>query len=262
MLIFNCTQAATRFFSRIRKDTTHFPLETSLGAACADSIHQPIIPHEQAPTLSRWRIHAVRVHRRHCLIAMELNSRYCMTFADVRKGDSETFVSLFITRLLNNMQWYGQDLALLDESSFQPITSRFLARHGKCRFVVSTDRSTQTHINNVVRQLRNQADYAGCLPDNQTQAAYFDLRINDQRRRTKAHADGFYPCQLMFCHWLNEYCGANQAQVEQAAALFQTLRLHGGDQPPGIRVRDIAQPDATDMPDKVVSLAAQRRHKQ
>ncbi|WP_116473146.1 DUF6933 domain-containing protein [Zobellella maritima] len=262
MLVFNCTKAAAQLFSCIRKGVSRSPVEAPPGPSYADDGRLLSTPDGQPACLSQWLVHAVKVKGQNCLIAMELNNRYCMTFTGLRKGGSEAFVSLFIERLLNNMQWYGEDLALLDETSFQPIATRFQARHDEVRFFARSDRSAQAHINEVVWQLRDQVDYAGCLPDNQHQAAYFDLCMNDQLRSTQDHADYFYPYQAMFCHWLAEYCGAGPRQLEQAAAGFRELRLHGGEQPPPeIKIREILPASESVLPDKVVSLAAFRQDK-
>ncbi|GAA3529790.1 DUF6933 domain-containing protein [Zobellella aerophila] len=168
MLIFNCTKAAAQLFSCIRKGVNRSPVEAPPGPLFAEDHRRLTNHHGQQPHLSQWLVHAIKVQGQNCLIAMELNSRYCMTFTGLRKGDSETFVSLFIERLL----------------------------------------------------------------------------------------------KAMFCHWLSEYCGASPLQVEQAATRFRALRLHGGEPPPGLKMREIAAADTPNMPDKVVSLAAFRQDKE
>jgi hypothetical protein len=74
MLIFNCTEAASKFFSRVHKGKKITRVESPPSPVIEDDG-----PDESA---EQWLVHAVTVQRKHVLFAIHIPTRYCMIFAD------------------------------------------------------------------------------------------------------------------------------------------------------------------------------------
>lgn len=80
MLVFNCSEAASDFFSRVHKGKKITPVQRPPSTTfdddqAGDSTSAP----------SQWLVHAITVQRKHVLLAIHLQTRYCMIFADMKK---------------------------------------------------------------------------------------------------------------------------------------------------------------------------------
>lgn len=115
MLVFNCTKAACEFFTVTRKGQKQTPVVAPPSKLFNEDSEHLLDKKGNKPELMQWFIHAIKVKRKHVLVAMELNSRYSMLFADLKKGDVQGFIGIFHERLLNNMQWYGESIDVFDE---------------------------------------------------------------------------------------------------------------------------------------------------
>lgn len=84
MLIFNCTEAASNFFSRVSKGKKNTAVEKPPS---------PVIEDDGAGELcEQWLVHVITVQRKHVLFVIHVQTRYCMIFADAKKADVEGFV--------------------------------------------------------------------------------------------------------------------------------------------------------------------------
>lgn len=95
MLIFNCTEAASNFFSRVSKGKKITPVEKPPS---------PVIEDDELGDLDeQWLVHAISVQRKHVLFVIHVRTRYCMIFADAKKADIEGFVRRFSERWINGL---------------------------------------------------------------------------------------------------------------------------------------------------------------
>lgn len=77
MLIFNCTEAASNFFSRVSKGKKVTPIEKPPS---------PVIEDDELGELDeQWLVHVITVQRKHVLFVIHVRTRYCMIFAGAKK---------------------------------------------------------------------------------------------------------------------------------------------------------------------------------
>lgn len=216
MLIFNCTGAADDFFSILEKGKriprSQRPSSSGIGEdaeslACQDG---------STRQLSQWVVHAIKVKRKSVLLAMHAETRYCMVFVGIKRGDLGAFVQRFFERWLNEMQRFGMKLGVLREAELPLIVTRFMSVHGDFQLLQRGDRSVQTHVNEVLRQFRGFVEDFGSFPEDDLEAAAFDDWANDTPRSTKTSKDYFFPCMVMFEAWLRQFCDASDERVAEA----------------------------------------------
>lgn len=46
-------------------------------------------------------MHLVRIRRKPCVVAIDIDTRYAMVFGSVKKGDPEGLLNAFATRIVN-----------------------------------------------------------------------------------------------------------------------------------------------------------------
>ncbi len=217
MLIFNCTKAAAEFLTVTRKGVKQSPIQKPPENAIDDS-GTPELP------ISPWLVHAVKVQRKHVLIAMHVNTRYAMVFCDLKKGETSSFLGLLVERLFNNMQFFGEEFEMCDEESFHQMLQVFLGFHSSPYFCQRGDRSVQSHINDVAWQFEDRVYEVGSLPNNHEQAGSFDEWMNSLLRKTKQHRDYFYPDEEMFLEWISHYGGLPSSEHDLVRECFASLR--------------------------------------
>lgn len=108
MLIFNCTQAAADWLTVTRKGKPISLLEPAPGPDLARDADGFALQTGRRAAISQWVLHAFTARRRHCLVAMSVEDRFCMLFAVLKKGDAQGFLQLFYERLVNHMAWMGR----------------------------------------------------------------------------------------------------------------------------------------------------------
>ncbi|MEG0278496.1 MAG: hypothetical protein RR510_16530 [Morganella sp. (in: enterobacteria)] len=217
MLVFNCTKAAAEFFTVTRHGKKHSPLQAPQTDTMDDygTETQPI---------SQWLVHAIKVKRKHILIAMHVHTRYAMVFCDLKKADKSTFLTLFMERLFNGMLFFAEEFALCDESKFRQIFAEFDEYHRDIYFCLRGDRSVQGHINDVAWQFENAVNDAGCLPDNYAESASFDEWQNASLRSARQSKDYFFPDETMFTRWFARYSGRGNSDEAVILRSFDALR--------------------------------------
>ncbi|MDH4558796.1 hypothetical protein E8F11_27110 [Pseudomonas sp. BN417] len=221
MLIFNCTGAVDDFFSVVEKGRKFSRAQRPSPGEEADNVAsrdgEPRLP-------SRWVVHAIRVRRKPVLLAMHVETRYCMVFVGIKRGDLGAFVQLFIERWLNEMQRFGMKLGALTETELPLIVARFMDRHGGFQLIQAGDRSVQAHMNEVLRQFRGFVEDYDSFPEDDLQASAFDEWANDTPRSTGLSKDYFFPDIVMFETWLRQFCGASDERVAEARRRWQAYR--------------------------------------
>lgn len=172
-----------------------------------------------AARVQQWLVHLVRLHRKPCVLAMELRTRYAMVFTGLKKGDAAGFINALIERLADEMA-FAADEAGMALHPQAPI-ARFLAHHPAFRFFLRTHRSAQAHLKEVVWQLKHFSDEAGRLPVGHEACATVDAVANRTPRKTSTLKDYFYPGEEMLVDWLITYAGV---APDRAALLAEISR--------------------------------------
>ncbi|MDR9864511.1 MULTISPECIES: hypothetical protein [Pseudomonas] len=209
MLIFNCTEAASKFFSRIHKGKKITPVDNKPPS--------PAIEDDEASgSVEQWLVHAVTVQRKHVLFVIHVKTRYCMVFADAKKADAEGFVTWFADRwreglirdAINHdfMQWTDAEIML----------DRFKEACTENRFYRRSHRGAQKHIEQIAWFFQDCAAEWGCLPQGERAAIGFDAQMNNRLRNSKGRKDYFRPDEEMIAHWLRQYCAVDEAGAQAA----------------------------------------------
>lgn len=117
MLIFNCTEAASDFFSRVHKGKKITPVQKPPSPVIEDD--------EVGEFTEQWLVHATTVQRKHVLYVIHVPSRYCMIFADAKKADVEGFVHRFTERWIYGQMRHAGQFDLLQWVDDEPMMERF-----------------------------------------------------------------------------------------------------------------------------------------
>jgi hypothetical protein len=208
MLIFNCTEAASSFFSRVHKGKQISPVEKAPSLTIEDD--------EQVELAEQWLVHAITVQRKHVLFVIHVQTRYCMIFADAKKADIDGFVHRFAERWINGLMRHAGQHDILRWVDGEPMMERFLESCGEYVFYKRGHRGAQKHINEIAWVFEDCAAEWGTLPSDEFSAARFDGDRNDTPRSSKGHKDYYYPDEEMIVHWLRRYGGLNEAAVQAA----------------------------------------------
>ena len=127
MLIFNCSQAFAEFIEP--KKAGPAPV---VGEAPSPHPSQdlPFLFDADGQTprdVQQWLVHFVRIQRKPCVVAMDIDTRYAMVFSYLKKGDPEGFLNAFATRLVNEMVLAANEIGMLGD--FEVMLTRFLELH-------------------------------------------------------------------------------------------------------------------------------------
>lgn len=238
MLVLNCTKAAADFFTVKRNGQKISPLETPTTDSASSDTTDTNFPN------SVWQIHVINVQRKKILIAMHLDTRYAMVFADTKKGDWAGFSNQLINRLFGNMYLFGESFNLCDETSMSQMFNRFVEIHLRPVYYQQGNRSVQAHMNDVAFHFENVAHEVGCLPKDDDEASSFDDWVNSMTRSTKEKKKHFYPDEEMFIHWMHNYSKLDNNEDKRVRQLFQTLRQ----EILKAQLQDAAYTDSEDFP--------------
>ena len=97
MIVFNCSQAFAEFI-----EPKHAGPAPLIGEAPSPHPSQDapfLIDADGEPPrhLQQWLVHFVRIQRKPCAVAMDIDTRYAMVFSHLKKGDPEGFLNAFAT---------------------------------------------------------------------------------------------------------------------------------------------------------------------
>lgn len=217
MLVFNCTKAAAEFFSVTRngKKESRLQAPPEVDITERGSLDAPY---------AQWVVHATSIKRKKVLVVMHVHTRYALVFNGLPKGDWKAFLTVFMQRLFNNMQYFGEEFELCDDDSLQEMLNAFFAIHPRTVFCQRSDRSVQSHINDVVWHFGNAVNDVGRLPNNDEEGSVFDEWVNGILRSTKAQPDYFYPDEDMFIEWITLYGGMAVEEQDSVRVYFQQKR--------------------------------------
>ncbi|EIJ35183.1 DUF6933 domain-containing protein [Thiothrix nivea] len=217
MLIFNCTKAATEFFPATCKGVKQSPVYAPNQDITTAS--QRIQHTDGSQTLLfQWVLHAITLKRKHCLIAMEVNTRFSVILTAMPKGNPDAFIDRFKPRLLDQLFGFALQSGILKEEQFAMFINEFMAQTADIFLCQRSDRSVQAHINDVVSQFTETVNASGYVPDNEGEMLHFSSYINRTLRKTKQSRDYTQPDEQMLLFWLQQFCGFTP---EQAASIKQ-----------------------------------------
>ena len=209
MLIFNCSQAFAEFIEPKKAGPTRLVGEAPSPHPSTDQPFLIDVDGEPPRHVQQWLVHFVRIQRKPCAVAMDIDTRYAMVFSHLKKGDPEGFLNAFTTRLVNEMALATSELDLLGD--FESMLAGFLEQHQRFQFVRRMERSTQAHLKDAIWNFKYRCDEAGRLPDTHEESAMIDARINETPRHIKTRKDCFMPSTEMPCHWLRQFAGLTTA---------------------------------------------------
>lgn len=208
MLIFNCTEAASHFFSRVHKGKTLTPV----GKAPS-----PVIEDDEVDEFAeQWLVHATTVQRKHVLYVIHVQTRFCMIFADAKKADVEGFVHRFAERWIYGLMRHAGQHDLLQWVHDEPMMERYEASCRTSVFYKRGHRGAQKHINEIAWIFEACAAKWGTLPSDEFSAGRFDGDRNDTPRSGKGHEGYYYPDEEMTVHWLRRYGGLDESAIAAA----------------------------------------------
>lgn len=215
MLNFNCTQAACNFFSRVHKGKKITPVQTEIvparDAATANSL--------QAES-SQWLVHAATVQRKHVLLAIHVQTRYCMLFFDMKKADADGFVCAFKQRWLDGVVDYALHSGVLELIEPSVMHANFDAlTHDYC-FLQRSHRSAQGHLNEILRGFRWDAEDHDLVAQDWSPLR-FDSHTNSTPRGGKGKTGYDFPGKEMLIYWLQDLCELHDSQF---AGVREALR--------------------------------------
>jgi hypothetical protein len=209
MLIFNCTEAASKFFSRVHKGKTITPMDTKpLSSVIEDD--------ELNGADEQWLVHAITVQRKHVLLVLHIKTRYCVILADAKKADDHEFVLRFTERWVNGLMINAQNHGLGQWLDPEVMLARMLQTCEHQRFYRRGHRSAQKHIDEIAWCFRDKVAGTGCLPPNEVTAMVFDEQMNDTPRNSKGAKSYYFPDEEMTLHWLRHYCFLDDVQLHAA----------------------------------------------
>lgn len=203
MLILNCTKAAADFFSTIKKGKKISPIDPAPEQTIAES---------NDPEQWQWLVHAIKVKGKNVLVAMDYQTRFCITLSALKKGDDISFMNNFEQHLTVHVNEVMTSVNA-DSQAIDISLERYRHQHNRCAFYLRGDRSVQAHINDVVWHFRRCVDDWGDVPT-EVNLINFDIFANQILRKRKAEKDYFIP-QHEFLHaWLKHYGEYSTAQAD------------------------------------------------
>lgn len=209
MLIFNCTEAASKFFSRVYKSKTITPVEA-----------QPPSPTPEEDVLGdlaeQWLVHAITVQRKHVLFVIHIKTRYCMIFADAKKADVEGFIHRFTERWIYGLIHHAGQHDILQWVDDEPMMARYEESCRQYLLYKRRHRGAQKHIDDIAWIFQGFAAEWGTLPSDEFAAGRFDAQMNDTLRNSKGFKDYYAPDEEMMVHWLRQYCGLGEQGIQAA----------------------------------------------
>ena len=239
MLIFNCTKAATEFFTRTAKGEKHSPIEATEHKTIEDAIQaQPSTVVQVGKNSVKnwhWLVHVITVKRKKSIIVMDYHSRFSMTLTGLKKGDELAFLNMFDHHLSLHVQQLMQ-MAIDDDDLVDESLNDYNATHENCAFHQRGDRSVQATMNDVTWYFDCDVHENGYIPQD-FELIKFDAFVNQLLRKHKNKKEYFSPHHEFLRNWLVNYSGLNDETItdkinqfkQDEAAFFAQEREHADD---------------------------------
>jgi uncharacterized protein len=223
MLIFNCTQAAQDFFTVTKKGEKRSIVTAPPSKTMEDDAQH--LQREDGATVRpfQWVLHSVSLRRKNCLIAMEVNTRFCVVITALKKAEQGSYAERFMVALTAQVSAYGQSHGIWNAEEALESVKQAFTDMTEPKFFRRSDRSVQAHVNDVARYLEALvADDPSSLGDD-TLNMYCNQYANTTLRKSRrAFPDREYivPVEEMFVYWQQRY---QQASPERVLEIRQQL---------------------------------------
>lgn len=212
-MIINCSAAAAaHLYGKYKKGTDEGFFEPS----CA--VDESVMQRQdrlRSQGVMQWVIHAVKVGRSTCLIAMEVDTRWVHVIQQVRKGDVQGFIERLNTRLINGIEWLGADFSLFTVQQMEEAIECYFAKHKEIRFYQQSDSSVMGHILQVSAEYQYVYHRVGAFPEDEQTALEFDLQLNNNWRCRKSERYDLKADEKMLIYWLRNYVGLSAEKVQK-----------------------------------------------
>ncbi|MCJ8269796.1 MAG: hypothetical protein MJK04_10385 [Psychrosphaera sp.] len=221
MLVFNCTKAAVDFFTVIKKGVKVTNVEPAPHKTIAQSLE---VWHEEETGTQPWHwiVHVVKRNRKNVLVVMDYHSRFALTFTEFKKGQAKAFVDLFLIHVRTHaaqMMTKTASKPQLVEDSF----ARYSEQHRDCIFHPRSDRSVQSHINDVVWAYELWVERAGYVL-NGVELIEFADNVNGTPRKRKTDKDYIFPYKVFLHYWLTQFATQSDIQADERVEALRALR--------------------------------------
>ncbi|MGJ8692647.1 MAG: DUF6933 domain-containing protein [Thalassotalea sp.] len=223
MLIFNCTKAATDFFTSSIKGKKHSPIEPTDHKTIEDAIQaQPstlVQVGKNSVNNWHWLVHVITVKRKKSIIVMDYHSRFSMTLTGLKKGDEIAFLNMFDHHISLHVQQLMQ-MAIDDDDLVEESLNNYNATHDNCAFHQRGDRSVQATINDVSWYFDSEVHENGYTPQD-FELIRFDAFVNQLLRKHKNQKEYFSPHHEFLRNWLENYSGLNDETITDKINQFK-----------------------------------------
>lgn len=229
MLVFNCTKAATEFFSVKRQGKKITCIEPAPHKTISESIASPVFPEDVDPKENngfqwQWVVHCVSIKRKKYMLLMDYHSRYCVMFPAGKKGDDIEFLNSFETNLKANFR-YWVDNAKMDQAEATQYIEQYDAAINTCIFHQRGDRSVQAHMKEVVWHLEGLCEQQGLLTE-RLDCLLFSVGASQISRKRPSEKDYFQANEEFFAYWLNTFSPEPQTTENNIINLNHYRQLH------------------------------------
>lgn len=226
MLIFNCSRAAALHLSPgYRNEHSESVFEPA--GTITDTVAERSKHHDG--NIMQWVVHAVKVGRSTCLIAMEYETRWVHVIHKAKKGDVGDFVNRLNTRLVNAIDWISADYSLFDEQELMESIDTYFNRHHDLVFIQQTDRSVMAHISQVGQQYERTYKNLGHFPEDETLATSADLYFNKHWRQI--NSDGYHTTNTVECrmlaYWMRNIMNKSDGDIDSAVTRIGSAHING-----------------------------------
>lgn len=220
MITINCSRlAAEHLYKGFKKGSDKGFFELATSHSLAETQQE-----QMEEFCFQWVVHAIKLGRSTCLIAMEYETRYCHVIHQVKKGDMQGFFSRLQERLMNGLEWQGQDYSLFDSAEMEQGIKRYFSLHKDIRFYQRTDKSVMSHINQVAAEYSDVYHSTGCFPPDEETALDFDIRLNQTWRIRKGEKYDLQVNEKMIQRWLTDYLHFAPLRVSDAMARIKDVK--------------------------------------
>ncbi|OBT17021.1 hypothetical protein A9264_09850 [Vibrio sp. UCD-FRSSP16_10] len=204
MLVFNCTKAAVEFFTVKRQGKKISDLEPAPHKTILESIETATFPDSVNTDKNNnfqwhWVLHCVSIKRKKYLMAMDYQSRFCITVLAGKKGDIDQFLNTFEPMLKTCFHTLANNSGV-DTVEIDNCIDHYNKEVINCAFHPRSDRSVQTHLNDVHWHLEHHCYEDGMLLDDNDLLG-FNLFSGQFPRTSKYKKEYFYPNEELVSQW-------------------------------------------------------------
>lgn len=204
MLVFNCTKAAVDFFTVTRQGKKISSLEPAPHKTIPESIEHPVFPdgthtRKYGNYQWQWVLHCVSIKRKKYLMAMDYQSRFCITVLAGTKGDIYSFLNTFDPMLKACFQRLAAQKGI-DMVEIEECLDHYDREVNDCAFYSRSDRSVQAHLNKVHWHLERQCYEDGMLLEDEDLLA-FNLFAGQFPHNSKHKTSHFFPNNEFIKNW-------------------------------------------------------------